>query len=152
MNYELKSDGKFKYAEIGEGRVIIILHGLMGGLSNFDGVIRKFSQSGYKLVLPELPVYTQSLINTNVKSFAKYLKEFIDHKDYKDVILVGNSLGGHIGLYYTKNNQERVAGIVLAGSSGLYESAMGSGYTKRSDYNVMKAKVEEVFLRSSYSN
>ena len=82
MNYELKSDGKFKYAEIGEGRVIIILHGLMGGLSNFDGVIRKFSQSGYKLVLPELPVYTQSLINTNVKSFAKYLKEFIDHKDY----------------------------------------------------------------------
>ena len=145
MNYELKSDGKFKYAEIGEGRVIIILHGLMGGLSNFDGVIRKFSQSGYKLVLPELPVYTQSLINTNVKSFAKYLKEFIDHKDYKDVILVGNSLGGHIGLYYTKNNPERVAGIVLAGSSGLYESAMGSGYTKRSDYNVMKAKAEEVF-------
>ena len=145
MNYDLKKDGKFKYAEIGEGRVIIILHGLMGGLSNFDGVIKKFSQNGYKLVLPELPVYTQSLINTNVKSFAKYLGEFIDHKDYNDVILVGNSLGGHIGLYYTKNNQERVGGIVLAGSSGLYESAMGSGYTKRSDYNVMRAKVEEVF-------
>ena len=145
MNYDLKKDGKFKYAEIGEGRVIIILHGLMGGLSNFDGVIKKFSQNGYKLVLPELPVYTQSLINTNVKSFAKYLGEFIDHKDYNDVILVGNSLGGHIGLYYTKNNPERVGGIVLAGSSGLYESAMGSGYTKRSDYNVMRAKVEEVF-------
>ena len=97
MNYDLKKDGKFKYAEIGEGRVIIILHGLMGGLSNFDGVIKKFSQNGYKLVLPELPVYTQSLINTNVKSFAKYLGEFIDYKDcmqrlhiktaYKDCLL-----------------------------------------------------------------
>jgi 2-hydroxy-6-oxonona-2,4-dienedioate hydrolase len=34
---------------------------------------------------------------------------------------------------------------VLTGSSGLYESAMGSGYTRRGDYDVMKAKVEEVF-------
>ena len=122
MKYTLKKDGKFNYTEIGDGRPIIILHGLMGGLSNFDGVIQKFSKSGYKLVLPELPLYTQSLI-----------------------ILVGNSLGGHIGLYYTKLNPNRVSGLVITGSSGLYESAMGGGYTKRSDYNVIKAKAEEVF-------
>jgi len=34
---------------------------------------------------------------------------------------------------------------VITGSSGLYESAMGTGYTKRSDYEVMKSKVQEVF-------
>ena len=145
MNYGLKKEGKFTYSEIGEGRPIIILHGLMGGLSNFDGVIKAFSQNGYKLVLPQLPIYSQSLLNTNVKSFSKFLKEFIAFKDYKDVILLGNSLGGHIGLYYTKLFAERVAGLVITGSSGLYESAMGSGYTKRSDYNVIKAKAEEVF-------
>ena len=145
MNYGLKKEGKFTYSEIGEGRPIIILHGLMGGLSNFDGVIKAFSQNGYKLVLPQLPIYSQSLLNTNVKSFSKFLKEFIAFKNYKDVILLGNSLGGHIGLYYTKQFAERVAGLVITGSSGLYESAMGSGYTKRSDYNVIKAKAEEVF-------
>ena len=145
MYYGSKKEGKFTYSEIGEGRPIIILHGLMGGLSNFDGVIKVFSQNGYKLVLPQLPIYSQSLLNTNVKSFSKFLKEFIAFKNYKDVILLGNSLGGHIGLYYTKNFAERVAGLVITGSSGLYESAMGSGYTKRSDYNVIKAKAEEVF-------
>ena len=145
MNYGLKKEGKFNYSEIGEGRPIIILHGLMGGLSNFDGVIKTFSQNGYKLVLPQLPIYSQSLLNTNVKSFSKFLKEFIAFKNYKDVILLGNSLGGHIGLYYTKHFAERVAGLVITGSSGLYESAMGSGYTKRSDYSVIKAKAEEVF-------
>lgn len=145
MNYGLKKEGKFTYSEIGEGRPIIILHGLMGGLSNFDGVIKAFSQNGYKLVLPQLPIYSQSLLNTNVKSFSKFLKEFIAFKNYKDVILLGNSLGGHIGLYYTKHFAERVSGLVITGSSGLYESAMGSGYTKRSDYNVIKAKAEEVF-------
>ena len=145
MNYGLKKEGKFTYSEIGEGRPIIILHGLMGGLSNFDGVIKVFSQNGYKLVLPQLPIYSQSLLNTNVKSFSKFLKDFIAFKNYKDVILLGNSLGGHIGLYYTKHFAERVSGLVITGSSGLYESAMGSGYTKRSDYNVIKAKAEEVF-------
>ena len=35
--------------------------------------------------------------------------------------------------------------LIITGSSGLYESAMGSGYTKRSDYEVMKAKAQEVF-------
>ena len=145
MKYGLKKEGKFNYTEIGEGRPIIILHGLMGGLSNFDGVIKKFSINGYKLVLPELPVYTQTLINTNVKSFSKYLKEFINYRNYKDFVLLGNSLGGHIGLYYTKLNPELVAGLIITGSSGLYESAMGGGYTKRSDYEVIKAKAQEVF-------
>jgi pimeloyl-ACP methyl ester carboxylesterase len=145
MKYGLKKEGKFNYTEIGEGRPIIILHGLMGGLSNFDGVIKKFSINGYKLVLPELPVYTQTLINTNVKSFSKYLKEFINYRNYKDFVLLGNSLGGHIGLYYIKLNPELVAGLIITGSSGLYESAMGGGYTKRSDYEVIKAKAQEVF-------
>ena len=40
VKYRLKKEGKFNYTEIGEGRPIIILHGLMGGLSNFDGVIK----------------------------------------------------------------------------------------------------------------
>lgn len=138
-------EGKFNYTEIGDGRPIIILHGLMGGLSNFDGVINHFSENGYKLVLPELPVYSLKLLNTNVKNFALHLKDFIDFKGYEDVILLGNSLGGHIGLYYTNLFPEKVAGLVITGSSGLYESAMGSGYTKRRDYNVIKAKAEEVF-------
>ena len=38
MKEELIKEGGFAYIEKGEGRPIIILHGLMGGLSNFQGV------------------------------------------------------------------------------------------------------------------
>ena len=145
MNYSFKEEGKFNYVEIGEGRPIIILHGLMGGLSNFNGVTEFFSKNGYKVVLPELPLYSLPLLSTNVKSFAEYLKDFIDLLVFDDVILLGNSLGGHIGLLYTKLYPAKVKALVITGSSGLYESAMGSGYTKRSDYEVMKSKVQEVF-------
>ena len=113
MNYIFKEEGKFKYVEIGEGRPIIILHGLMGGLSNFNGVTEFFNQNGYKVVLPELPLYSLPLLSTNVKSFAEYLKDFIDFLGFNDVILLGNSLGGHIGLLYTKLYPAKVKALVI---------------------------------------
>lgn len=145
MGQKLKKEGRYNYIEVGEGQPIIVLHGLMGGLSNFDGVVDFFSNKGYKVIIPELPVYSMSLLKTNVKSFAKYLQEFIQFKGLDNVILLGNSLGGHIGLYHTKHYPEKVKALVITGSSGLYESAMGGGYTKRSDYEVIKKKAQDVF-------
>lgn len=145
MSHTLITEGNHNYIEAGEGTPIIVLHGLMGGLSNFDAVINHFSTKGYKVVIPQLPVYSMSLIKTNVKAFSKYLHEFIEFKGFEKVILLGNSLGGHIGLYFTKLNPEKVTALIITGSSGLYESAMGGGYTKRSDYEVIKKKAQDVF-------
>ncbi|MDO7137937.1 MULTISPECIES: alpha/beta fold hydrolase [Algibacter] len=145
MTHSLKKEGNYSYIEAGEGTPIIVLHGLMGGLSNFDAVTDFFSQKGYKVLIPELPIYSMSLLKTNVKSFAKYLHEFIIFKGYDEVILLGNSLGGHIGLYHTKMFPDTVKGLIITGSSGLYESAMGGGYPKRSDYEVIKKKAQDVF-------
>ena len=145
MDKHYKKEGKYSYFEAGEGTPIVILHGLMGGLSNFDAVAEYFPTKGFKVVIPDLPIYTQSILKTNVKSFAKYVKDFINFKGYDKVILLGNSLGGHIALYHTKLYPEKVAGLVITGSSGLYESAMGDSYPKRGDYEYIKKKAEDVF-------
>ena len=145
MAHQLKEEGKFKYLEIGEGTPMIILHGLMGGLSNFNNVAQFFPEKGYKVIIPELPLFELPLLTTNVNSFAKYLKEFISHKKLDKVILLGNSLGGHIGLLYTKQYPKNVKALVITGSSGLYESAMGESYPKRGDRNYIKTKTENVF-------
>jgi pimeloyl-ACP methyl ester carboxylesterase len=145
MDKYLKNDGKYSYFEAGEGVPIVVLHGLMGGLSNFDAVASHFSEKGYKVVIPNLPIYTQSILKTNVKAFARYVKDFITYKGFDRVILLGNSLGGHIALYHTKMYPEKVAGLVLTGSSGLYESAMGDSYPKRGDYEYIKKKAQDVF-------
>ena len=91
MNSILKKEGKYTYYEAGEGTPIVILHGLMGGLSNFDGVANYFPLHGYKVVIPELPIYTQNILKTNVKAFAKYVKDFITFKGFDRVMLLGNS-------------------------------------------------------------
>lgn len=145
MSEHIKKEGEFSYLEIGEGTPIVILHGLMGGLSNFDGVASFFPEKEYKVLMPELPIYSMSLLNTNVKNFAKYVSRFIDHLGYSEVILLGNSLGGHIALLCTRMYPEKVKGLVITGSSGLYESAMGESYPKRGNYDYIKKKAEDVF-------
>ncbi|MBC7524334.1 MAG: alpha/beta hydrolase [Flavobacterium sp.] len=145
MNQGVKKEGKYNYIEIGEGTPIVVLHGLMGGLSNFEGVANYFSEKGYKIIIPELPIYTQSILKTNVKAFARYVKDFITYKGFERVILLGNSLGGHIALYHTKMYPEKMLGLIITGSSGLYESAMGDSYPRRGDYDYIQKKAEAVF-------
>ncbi len=145
MTESLKTEGKFTYAEAGEGSPIIVLHGLMGALSNFDKTFEYFSKKGYKVLIPELPLYTLPLIKTNVKNLAKFIHNFIAFKGLKKVTLLGNSLGGHIALYYTKHYPDEVLSLVLTGSSGLYEKSMGDSYPKRGNYEYIKQKTKDVF-------
>ena len=145
MKYTLKKEDKYTYLESGEGSPLIILHGLMGNLSNFDGVFDHFSNIGYKVIMPELPLYTLPILKTNVKSLSKFIKNFVKFKGLDKYILMGNSLGGHIALYHTKLNPNNVIGMVLTGSSGLYENSMGESYPKRGDYEYIKNKTQAVF-------
>ena len=144
INLFRKKEDKFSDIEKGEGTPIILLHGLMGGLSNFDSTIEFFSEK-YKVIAPELPIYDLPLLSSTVKSLTNWLSRFITYKELEQVILLGNSLGGHIALLYTKLHPKKVKGLILTGSSGLYESAMGDSYPKRGSYEFIKKKCEDVF-------
>jgi pimeloyl-ACP methyl ester carboxylesterase len=144
MTESLKTEGEFTFAEAGEGRPLIILHGLMGALSNFNETFQYFSKKGYRVLIPELPLYTLPLLKTNVKHLANFIHEFIKFKGLEKATLLGNSLGGHIALY-TKHYPEDVHSLVLTGSSGLYEKAMGDTYPKRGNYEYIEQKTRDVF-------
>jgi len=146
MEYISKKSGDYTYLEAGEGIPLIILHGLMGNLSNFDGVFNHFPSLGYRVIMPELPLYTLPLLKTNVKNLSSFVKKFTQHIGLDKYVLIGNSLGGHIALYYTKLNPKNVLGLVLTGSSGLYENAMGGSYPKRGNYEYIKEKTQDVFF------
>ncbi|MDR9398341.1 alpha/beta hydrolase [Salibacter sp.] len=144
MEDQLIREGEFEYVEKGEGPVIILLHGLFGALSNFEDVINHFSEK-YKVVIPMMPLYTLPIINTNVKSLSKFIHKFIEHKGYDKVNLLGNSLGGHVALVYMTKHPERVRSMILTGSSGLYENAMGGSFPRKGDKEYIKKKVEVTF-------
>ncbi|HVK49384.1 MAG TPA: alpha/beta hydrolase [Pseudobacter sp.] len=144
MNYEIKQADKFKYLEEGEGEPLILLHGLFGALSNFQDLIEYFRHH-YKVVVPILPLLDLDLLHTSVSGLQKYVHKFIEHRDYKDIHLLGNSLGGHVGILHILKHPERIKSLILTGSSGLFENGMGDTYPKRGDYEYIKKKTEQTF-------
>jgi pimeloyl-ACP methyl ester carboxylesterase len=144
MDFQIKKEGKFQFIEEGEGPILLLLHGLFGALSNWSTVLDVFSKK-YKVVIPLMPIYQMSLPKTNVDGLSDFIHEFVEFKKYPPATLLGNSLGGHVGLVYALDHPEHVHSMVLTGSSGLYENAMGGSFPKRKDYNYIKAKTEYTF-------
>ncbi|WP_259070766.1 alpha/beta fold hydrolase [Mucilaginibacter sp. X4EP1] len=144
MNFVLKEENGFSYIDEGEGEVLLLLHGLMGALSNWEKVVEEFSKE-YRVVIPILPVYDLPLLTTGVKTLTKYVHKFVRYKKLKNVTLLGNSLGGHVALIYVLAYPSVVKAMVLTGSSGLYENAFGGSFPKRGSYDFIKEKVEYTF-------
>ncbi|NML19759.1 alpha/beta hydrolase [Pseudoflavitalea sp. G-6-1-2] len=145
MNYEIKQADKFKFIEEGEGEPLMLLHGLFGALSNFADLIEYF-RPHYKVVVPMIPLLDLDLLHTSVGGMQKHVQKFIEYRDYKDINLLGNSLGGHMALIHILKNPERIKSLTLTGSSGLFENGMGDTYPKRGDYEYIRKKAENVFF------
>lgn len=145
MTLEIIQEGRFKYIESNkEGEVILLLHGLFGALSNFKGIIDYFGNR-YRVIVPILPIYELPILQVSLSGLVNYVYDFVRHKDLKQINLLGNSLGGHVGLLYALEDLDRIASITLTGSSGLYESGMGNTFPKRGDYDFIKTKTEATF-------
>lgn len=144
MSTNVKTEGEFSYIEAGEGAPLVLLHGLFGGLSNFDDVISHFS-SKCRVIIPQLPIYTLPVLNTNIPALSKYLDRFLNHKKLDKVNLLGNSLGGHVGLVYTHEHPNRIQNLILTGSSGLYENAFGGSTPRKGDREYLRKKIELTF-------
>ncbi|MBT8232746.1 MAG: alpha/beta hydrolase, partial [Bacteroidia bacterium] len=145
MDPVIIEDGKFKYIESSPGKpVLMLLHGLLGALSNFRFIIDKFS-TDYNVVTPILPIMEMPLKSLGLKGLVKYIEEFVEYKSFSDLHVMGNSLGGHLAQLYTLNNPSIVKSLILTGSSGLFENAMGNTFPKRGDYEFIKKKAELVF-------
>ena len=144
MKYQIKELNDFKYIDEGEGEVLLLLHGLMGALSNWEGVIEGFSPK-YRVIIPMMPIYDMPIREAGLEGLTTFIENFVEILKLDTFSLIGNSLGGHIAILYTLKYPEKVNRLVLTGSSGLFENTMGGSYPKRGSYDYVKERVEYTF-------
>jgi pimeloyl-ACP methyl ester carboxylesterase len=113
------------YHEAGTGEPVLLLHGSGPGVSawaNWQHNIPALAQR-YRVIAPDLVGfgYTQRPADVyySLGTWADHVWAFLDALGIEKTSLVGNSLGGRIGLDLARQHPERLERLVLMGAPGV---------------------------------
>jgi pimeloyl-ACP methyl ester carboxylesterase len=118
---------------------------MFGRPADWEPVARQLGED-WPVVVPDLPVFDFPSGSCGLEHLCGELLRVIDAAGFRRVVLAGNSLGGHVALLTALAQPERVRGLVLTGSSGLFERGFERGVPRRPDREWIRRKVAEVFF------
>ncbi|SHF63946.1 Pimeloyl-ACP methyl ester carboxylesterase [Fodinibius roseus] len=146
-DFKVHEKNGFEYlhisTEASNAQNLILLHGMFGGLSNYDPLLKQIQ--GYNIFVPKIPIYELGMREISISRLTKWLRSFCEALDIKNPVLLGNSMGGHLALDYAQKYQDDIAALVLTGSSGLLEKDFGSTFPRRKDRDFIRKQANLTF-------
>lgn len=144
-----------KLVDVGEGRPVVFLHGLVGLNDHWDHVVRRVRHR-VRCIMLEFPLLSLRGPDCSIDGVEALTEKFLDRHFStggpggsgtmdRAPIIVGNSFGGHIALRIALNRPDLCGGLILAGSSGLIERTMVKEITVRPSREWMRRKIGELF-------
>jgi pimeloyl-ACP methyl ester carboxylesterase len=134
----------YRWLERGEGDPVVLLHGLMGQMDHWEPTLEALAPVCRGLA-PLLPILDAAQSPATLEGLTHYVAGFLDALDVPRAVVGGNSLGGHLALELALQYPERVSGLVLTGSSGLFERSFTRGVPHVPTTEFVREKMEEVF-------
>jgi len=126
-------------------RAALLLHGLLGKTVHWGPCAKLLADRLWRVLVPELPVWDLPRHELGIDAFASRAKDLMDREGIQSAIVGGNSLGGHIALQMALRYPQRVAALILTGSSGLFERSFDSRMPHRPSKDWLRAKALDVF-------
>lgn len=118
------------YVDVGEGPVILMLHGSgpgAGGRNNFDCNWPALVAAGYRVVMPDQLGFGFSSkpqdIEYDISVFADTTRALLQHLGIDHCAVVGNSLGGSIALHIAMENPGIFTALILMAPGGIEPQA-----------------------------
>ena len=115
-------------SDVDQVGTVIFIHGSgpgASGWSNFKKNVNALSETGYRVIVIDIPGYGQTSKPTdaiyNLDFFTHYLDEFLVQKNITQAILIGNSLGGAIAIGYALDHPVKVSHLILMATGGVEE-------------------------------
>jgi len=108
---------KLHYREFGEahlGTPLILLHGLLGSLVNWQRIARRLGER-HRVIVPDLRNHGRSPHDPDVSypAMAGDVLELMDHLGVAQAVLVGHSMGGKTAMWLALEQPERVEKLVV---------------------------------------
>ena len=128
----------------GSGLTFCFLHGLVGLNDHWEDSAQTIANEA-RCVLFQLPLLRLKGADCSIygatELTARFLRQYCD----TPVVLVGNSFGGHVAIRVALEYPDQVAGLVLAGSSGLIERTTVKEIQLRPSREWLAERLAELF-------
>jgi len=150
MKNQLVVDGLlinfYKFQE-GDKGTLLFLHGWRSEGMIWQGIIRQLDLPGYTIYALDLPGFGSSPAPDKpyaVADYAGFVSTFIQKLKLTNVILVGHSFGGRIGIKLAASEPEIIKKLVLVDSAGMITDQKGNQLKKTI------AKIFKPFFRPKF--
>jgi pimeloyl-ACP methyl ester carboxylesterase len=134
----------FRWLERGEGEPVVLLHGLMGEMDHWQSALQALAPT-CRVLAPEVPILDPARAEPSIEGLTEHVARFLDALGVPAAVVGGNSLGGHLALELALRWPARVRGLVLTGSSGLFERGFTRGVPHVPTAEFVREKMEEIF-------
>jgi len=139
---------RFRWLERGDGEPVVMLHGLMGEMDHWESTLEALGPFRRPIAL-ELPIFDPALTEVSVPALADYVRRFMEAIELPPAIVCGNSLGGHVALELALSCPGWVEGLILTGSSGLFERSFTGHVPHQPTRAYVRERMEEIFYDPS---
>lgn len=113
-------NGTLSYNQVGSGRSILLLHGLFASKDQWNSIMCRLSEAGYRVIAPDLPGYGNStgfaVRDYALENQATLLHELMKGLGIKSFALAGSSMGGAIAHLYAQRYPNQVSSLAFIGS------------------------------------
>ncbi len=118
------------YIDEGQGdKTLILVHGLASNAGFWRYNIDELAQH-YRVIAVDLPGYGKSEkggFDYGMKFWAKSISDFIEELELENVVYVGHSMGGQIGITLSLEYPDAIDELILAAPAGIEKFSPGSG-------------------------
>ena len=117
MNEVRLTQGTIRYRELGAGKPIVLVHGLLTDGELWREVAPKLAEE-FRVIVPDWPLGSHQIpleagADLSPLGVAKTIADFLDALELEDVTLVGNDTGGAICQLVAVHHPERLGRLVL---------------------------------------
>lgn len=140
---------KINYIVLGGGTPLLILPGWGSASERWERVGDLLSESGFKVVIPDLPGFGQSekpKTAWNLDDYCSFVEEFVKILGLEKFYLLGHSFGGALAVKYSLKFPSKINKLFLVGAACIRRKTL----KKRFFYALSKIFPSSLFLRKFF--
>ena len=140
---------------LGEGTPFLILHGFLGMSDNWKTLGNKFSEEHFQVHLIDQRNHGRSFRDDefNYEVLVEDLKQYCDHYQLKDIVLLGHSMGGKTAMLFATKYPELVSKLIIADIAPrfypIHHDQILEGLSSL-NFDVLKSRTEADNILSQY--